>query len=232
MSTTTMTVQGADLLDAMEHLLAICSSDVERPLLQSLLVEAADGSLRLVATDRFRLAVRDLPPIAGGETTFKALIPNASVRRAVMALQSSTGPVEVFANSEHLSLRNPDVDLPLIKADYIDYEPLLTADPVEHVLLAGLEDLISAVTDNASEHVVLTFQAGGLRVGDQVVNATYEGAGVTLTVNPGFLLEALRGASGPEVALEASSALRPLVIRSADHGAHVHLLIPIRPDEA
>jgi DNA-binding transcriptional MerR regulator len=228
MSTTSITVQGADLLSALEHLLPICSSDDELPLLKSLLVEAAEGSLRLVATDRFRLAVRDLAPIDGRDTTFKVLIPSASARRAVTALQTAVGPVEVFANTEHLGLRNPDVVLPLIKADYIDYEPLLTGDPVEHVLLAGLDDLISAVTDHAGEHVVLTFQTDGLRVGGQVVSATYEGAGVSLAVNPAYLLEALRGASGPEVALEASTAARPLVIRSADHGAQIHLLMPIK----
>ncbi len=228
MSTTSITVQGADLLSAIEHLLPICSSDDERPLLQSLFVEAAEGSLRLVATDRFRLAVRDLPPIEGGHATFKALIPSASARRAVIALQSSTGPVEVSANTEHLSLRNPDVEMPLIKADYIDYEPLLTAHPVEHVLLAGLDDLISTVTHSAGERVILTFQPDGLRIGDLVVAASYEGPGVTLAVNRGFLLEALNGASGPEVALEASTAHEPLVIRSADSGAQVHLLMPIR----
>jgi hypothetical protein len=51
-----------------------------------------------------------------------------------------------------------------------------------------------------------------------------------LLVKAEFLTQALAGATGPEVVLEASTSLRPIVVRSADSGTRVHLLMPIKPD--
>ena len=59
-SMTTMTVDGAALGEAIDQVAPAAGSDPEFPALHTVLIEARDASLRLVATDRYRLAVRDL----------------------------------------------------------------------------------------------------------------------------------------------------------------------------
>ncbi len=59
----------------------------------------------------------------------------------------------------------------------------------------------------------------------------YGGPGLTSLLNRSYLLRALTTAVGPEVALESAGPLSPLVIRSADAGMQVHLIMPVRPDD-
>ena len=63
---TTMIVDGAALAEAIDQIAPAASTDPELPLLQTVLLEAREGTFRLVATDRYRLAVRDLVA-RGGE---------------------------------------------------------------------------------------------------------------------------------------------------------------------
>lgn len=223
---TSMTVNSSELADALQQLVAISSQDDERPLLQTVLVEAADGSLRLVATDRYRLAVRDLAPLDGADAVFSALLPRAVVRRALACLAGTDGPVSLSVDGDHLGLG--DLVLPRIAADFVAYRSLLEADVPEHVLLVGLADVLAAAP--RSGEVSVTFTSGAVLVGSTRVAASYEGSGVTMLVDADFLSQALASAAGPEVVLEASTALRPLVVRSADSGTRVHLLMPIKPD--
>ena len=55
-----------------------------------MLIEAKDGSLRLVATDRYRLAVRDLVAVAPSDAAFRALLP-ADALRSLHAEMSDGG---------------------------------------------------------------------------------------------------------------------------------------------
>lgn len=150
-------------------------------------VEAADGSLRLVATDRYRLAVRDLAPLAGADAVFSALLPRAGVRRALESLAGTNGPVSLLVDGDHLGLG--ELVLPRIKADFVAYRPLLGADVPEHVLLVGLADVMPALPETGN--VSVTFTSGAVLIGETRVLASYEGAGVTLLVNAEFLKQAL-----------------------------------------
>lgn len=221
-----MTVNSSELADALEQLVAISSQDDEQPLLQTVLVEAADGSLRLVATDRYRLAIRDLAPLEGADAVFSALLPRAGVRRALASLAGTDLPVSLLVDGDHLGLG--ELVLPRIKADFVAYRDVLEADVPEHVLLVSLADVIAVVPETGN--VSVAFTSDTVLIGETRVVASYEGSGVTLLVNAEFLTQALASAAGPEVVLEASSSLRPLVVRSADNGTRVHLLMPIKPD--
>jgi DNA-binding transcriptional MerR regulator len=55
-----MTVPAPAFAAALDQVLPAAGSDPERPVLWCVLVEAREGSLRLVVTDAHRLAVRDL----------------------------------------------------------------------------------------------------------------------------------------------------------------------------
>ena len=70
-----MTVTATAFLDALDQVLPAAGTDPELPVLTCVLVEAKDASLRLVATDRYRLAIRDLAAVGGVDGSFPALIP-------------------------------------------------------------------------------------------------------------------------------------------------------------
>ncbi|NNE73383.1 MAG: DNA polymerase III subunit beta, partial [Acidimicrobiales bacterium] len=65
--------------DALRQVIPAASSDDSRPILTGVLMAAEEGGLRLVATDSYRLSVRDLPgsTVLGSEQS--VLVPSRSL---------------------------------------------------------------------------------------------------------------------------------------------------------
>ena len=77
---TTMIVDAAAMAEAIDQIAPASSTDPEQPLLHTVLLEAREGSLRLVATDRYRLAVRDLVARGGEDASFRAIVARSAPR--------------------------------------------------------------------------------------------------------------------------------------------------------
>ena len=56
-----VTLDNGDLKEALRQVVSAASTDDSRPILTGVLMSADGDGLRLVATDSYRLAVRDLP---------------------------------------------------------------------------------------------------------------------------------------------------------------------------
>ena len=83
----------AGLADALRQVVRAASSEDSRPILTGVLMAAEMGGLRLVATDSYRLAVRDLPGVGVLHDEQKVLVPSralAEVQRLLSAAASSS----------------------------------------------------------------------------------------------------------------------------------------------
>jgi DNA-binding transcriptional MerR regulator len=105
---TTITIPAAALRQALDQVLPAAGGDLERPVLTCVLLEAKDGSLRLVATDSYRLVVRDLA--AHGDAGFRALIPAATLRRWHDALPVD-GEGTIGLQDESVVIRSGELEL-------------------------------------------------------------------------------------------------------------------------
>ncbi|HUS22077.1 MAG TPA: MerR family transcriptional regulator, partial [Aeromicrobium sp.] len=118
----TITVNGAELADGLRHAIAAAGTDDERPALKAVLIEAKNGSVRLVATDSFRLTIRDLVNQAGVGDSLRTLVDASRLSEAVewIAEQDS---VELKANGA-LVLRaaGSERSLPTVAGPYPEYE--------------------------------------------------------------------------------------------------------------
>jgi DNA polymerase III sliding clamp (beta) subunit (PCNA family) len=239
---TSVTVAAGDLADAIDQVLPAASRDPELPVLGCVLIEARQGSLRLVATDRFRLAVRDLVVDAGDRVDFRALVPAATLRRWRPDLPSS-GVVTVAAAGGDLAVRGDggdgvDFGCPLVPAEFPAYEAVLAREGGAAAVVVGRDALHAGLrrfAEPAGEGAVLVRAgAGGValvrRDVEVVVPSGYAGPPADVALDPGFAADAVAATTGPDVVLEVVDPLRPVVFRSADDGTFTTLLMPVRLD--
>ena len=85
-----MTLPAASMADALRQVVRAASTDDARAVLTGVLLASEDDGLRMVATDSYRLAVRDLPESSVLGSGQKVLIPG----RALNELQRVLGDVE------------------------------------------------------------------------------------------------------------------------------------------
>lgn len=237
-----MTVPAAAFLAALDQVLPAAGTDPEEPVLSCVLVEASQGSLRLVATDRYRLAIRDLVATGGAAAAFRALVPAETLRRWRVELPAQ-GDLDVGVVDDHLVARSGqrEVRRRVAAATFPAYEAVLQlghADPSDGrpaqvvvdrgALLAALERLADADADA----VLLSARAGELalvrRDEHAAVPSRYAGPPVDVALDPTFARDAVAAAVGPDVAVEITDALAPVVFRSADDGTYTTLLMPVR----
>lgn len=233
MSTTT--IDARELRHALEQVLPAAGSDLERPLLQCVLVEAKQRSLRLVATDSYRLAVRDLATGDAEPATFRALVPAATLARWREVLPAD-GDVVLGDVDGIVVLQAGDVEhrAPAVPADFPDYERLLTIEESAHAVVVDRAELTAAFDrfPGEREAVLLEIAPGSLTIiqrDEQVtITANHDGPTLHVAVDTAYAAAAVDAAVGPDLVIEITGELTPLVFRSADDGTFITMLMPMR----
>ncbi len=236
-------VEAGALAEALRQVVPAASRDDARPILTGVLLTASGEGLRLVATDSYRLAVRDLK----GVTQFleegqKVLVAGRGLAEVQRLLGG--GEIEVVLGDREVVFRvgKTEVTARLIEGDFPNYEQLIPSGypnrltVSQDVLHAAVERvrLVGQGRDTAPIRLAMTAEGLELSavaqdVGEahEAVEAKYEGTNLTVAFNSQFLLEGIDAAGAPEIVIESIDPLKPAVLRG-DNADFLYLLMPVR----
>lgn len=244
--TASTTVPAGELVEALRQVVRASSADDARPLLTGVLFTNDGGTLRLVATDSYRLALRDLPDrksIAGDQDL---LVPSRALTELQRVCASLGDDAEVGVTLTEIevafSAGAVSISSRLIDGQYPDYRQLIPASYPNRLHL-GKETFLAAlrrarllVRDNTTS-VRLTMHASGVDlrvvshdVGDveETVDGDFAGEELTIAFNPTYLIDGVDAVAGDEVLIETSDSARPAMVRGGQHDAFRYLLMPVR----
>jgi DNA polymerase-3 subunit beta len=251
------TVAADVLAQAVGQVVVAAGRDDTLPMLTGIRLEIEGEKLTLAATDRFRLAVRELewtPEDAGLSTA--VLIPARTLSEVAktlagagtvdIALSAGDGMLGITGGGRRATTRLLDAEFPafrrLIPTDHT------TAAIVEVAALVEAVKRVALVTDRVAQ-VRMEFSDDGLRLaagGDDVGSAEEElpceldGAPLTIAFNPGYLLDSFGALHTERAQLTFTTPNRPALVRpvpaeQADGGdavqpspGYLHLLMPVR----
>ncbi|MCP2261414.1 DNA polymerase III beta subunit, C-terminal domain [Streptoalloteichus tenebrarius] len=236
-------VGGAELSSAVRQVAsAVAPADVRArfPVLGCVLLELDGQELRLVATDRYRLAVRVLRPLSVEGAPHEALV-DVDAMRDLAAWSLRLPEVSVEVDGGAVVVRGDDEvrPLPTAEGNFPSYRLILDALPTARTRVVVDREALRGAVATAGENGPATLDIAEDRVtvsgrGAPAVaeRAILTGRPVRISFDPGVLLPALDASVGPDVLLEISSATEPVVVRSADQGSFTTLVMPVRrPDE-
>jgi DNA polymerase III subunit beta len=237
-----VTIDAAQLGDALKQVVPAASGDDARPILTGVLVSAEEGGVRLVATDSYRLAVRDLPGqhlLAEGQSV---LVPSRALNDLTKVL-AGVGELTLRLGERDASFEAGDVRLTtmLIEGDFPNYRGLIpSAHP--NRLTVGRDALLEGVRRvkllaREATPVRLAMTAEGLDLvavtqdvgqAHESIDAKFEGTELTVAFNPDYLLQGIEVLPGDEVLVETVDSLKPALVRSPEHDEFLYLLMPVR----
>lgn len=238
------------LAEALRQVVRAASSDDARPLLTGVLVAAEGEGTRLVATDSYRLALRDVPgtgPLPEG--TEQILVPARALTELQRLLPGSpkedTGAEVGFSVGEldaTFSVGGVRLTTRLLDGRFPDYRQLIPPG-YPNQLRVGKEALLDAlrrvrllVRDNTTP-VRLSMRSGSVELtvvsqevghASEDVDADYEGEELTVAFNPTYLIDGVEAVLGDEVLLETLDATKPATVRGPEHDDYRYLLMPVR----
>jgi len=220
------------------------SRDETRPVLTGILVSAAERELRMVATDSYRLSVKETTLDSPLERSFEANVPARALQELARIAQGSGEErlsVGVRQNQVVFALGGVALSSRLIDGQFPNYRQLLP-DSYEHELtIAGGE--LTAVVRRMSllaqrnAPLRLAFSPGELTVSAQTPDVgeareampvRFDGEPLEIGFNPEFLRDGLESVESGDITLGLISPLRPGLIRAADGSGFQYLIMPIR----
>jgi len=238
---TRVSVEAGRFAEAVSQVGRAASRDEARPVLTGVLLEVSREGLVLVATDSYRLAIRDLVGSADAEA--RAIVPERALSEAGRAAAADEkAAVELFVDESQVSFRIGELMLTsrLIEGEFPNYRQLLP-DTHESRLLVSRQQLLDAVRRvgllaRDTSPVRMEFNALGVKLSSsspdlgqavETVEARYEGEDLTVAFNPQYLADGLTAVTGESVRLDVRDGLKPGVVRG-EGDEYTYLVMPVR----
>jgi DNA polymerase-3 subunit beta len=220
------------------------SKDETRPILTGILMSASAQELRMVATDSYRLSVKQTQLQEPLQGTLEANVPARALQELVrIAQQAESAEVAVSVGQNQVVFELDGVTLSsrLLDGQFPNYRQLLP-ESVEHELrlaTAEFTEVVRRISLLAQKNAPLrlSFNEGELTVSAQTpdvgeaseaIPAPFHGEPFEIGFNPEFLRDGLESVESAELVLKLISPLRPGLIESPDNADFVYLIMPIR----
>lgn len=237
------TADAAELARALRQVVRAASTDEVRPVLTGVLWSFSDGAVRLVATDSYRLALREVT-LKEGPSEGEMIVPGRALVELGRHLGTS-GVTEVTIRAGEAQAvcqvgRNRLVTR-LIEGEFPKYRQLvpegypnkLSVDRGEFGQAVQRVSVVAGTNTPIKIHlgdeVRLTAVEAGVGEADEVLEgAAYEGEPMVVAFNPRFLGDGLDACEGEKAVLEVSSPTKPGVLRGEDRHEFTYIAMPVR----
>jgi DNA polymerase-3 subunit beta len=220
------------------------SRDETRPVLTGILMSASAQELRMVATDSYRLSVKETALDTPLQGSLEANVPARALQElARIAQQAPSDALAVSVGQNQVVFELGEIVLSsrLIDGQFPNYRQLLP-ESVEHELRVSsteLTDVVRRISLLAQKNAplrlsfsegMLTLSAQTPDVGEasEAIPVPFHGEPFEIGFNPEFLRDGLESIESDELVLKLISPLRPGLIESPDSGDFVYLIMPIR----
>jgi DNA polymerase-3 subunit beta len=239
-----LTVPAPAFIETVGRVGRAASRDEARPHLTGVLVHAGGNELRMVATDSYRLAVKETKLDSGLEGELEVNVPVRALQELTrVAAADAAEQIEIAELDNQVVFTAGDVVLSsrLIEGRFPNYKQLLP-ETYEHELRlsrAELLDVVKRISLLAQKNSPLRmkFEEGALEVSAETpdigeareaIPAPFKGEPLEIGFNPEFFQDGLDSAETEELILKLISPHRPGLIQSGDDGGFIYLVMPVR----
>lgn len=234
-------VEGGQLAKALRQVVRAVSTDEGRPVLTGALWSMEGEVLRLVATDSYRLAVREVV-VKEGSGDGEAIIPGRALGEFARHLGGEETAAVWLGDAQGVfeSGRTRMVTR-LIDGRFPDYRQLIPSS-YPNRLVVQREGLARAVERmglvarantplklHLGDDVMLTAtQTGVADASETVDGGDYVGEPMIIGFNPRFFADGLEELEAEQVLIELVDPGRPAIIRGEGREEFMYLLMPVR----
>lgn len=234
-------IEAKTFAQAVSQVTRAASGDEARPVLTGTLLEAEADKLTLVATDSYRLAVREIA-WKGPSEPMKRVIP---ARALVEAARATDGDGELLValgeSQATFTVEGRRLTTRLIEGEFPNWKQLIPGDlpsqlRIDRELFAEAVRRVGILAQSgAPVRIELSSDGAKLGAGSQdigeaseMVQGKFEGEPVTVAFNPQYLLDGINAVEGTEVVVALRDGLKPAVVRAPDDAAYLYLAMPVR----
>ena len=235
------------LKDMIRKTIFAVSQEENRPIFTGCLFEIKNNKLNVVAVDGFRLAWKS-KFLQNSSNDFTAVIPGRTLNEVNKIILDSfdTIKIGVAKNQALFEMENCKLVTRLLDGEFLNYSSVIpenweTRIRVKKNNIQNCFERISLISASSIEKekkypVKVSIDIGKVTIsctnqtGDakEEMYVSTEGQNLEAGFNPKYFLDALRAIDDEEINIDFGTSISPCIIRPADEGDYIYMILPIR----
>lgn len=240
-----LNLEAISLKNSLDQVVFAASTNQTQPEISGVLFSEDGGELKVVATDRYRLAEKKIPLENKTNTARDVIIPQKTIIELSRIIGSQKGVVEVVFNETQVSLSFNDTQIisRLIDGQYPDYKQIIPTE-FQVTVTTEKQPLINALRATAvfsqssnsvkfdfsadKQSVTLAAESSDLGKSEVELAAKVDGKSVAVVLNYRYVLDSLLGIESGNVVMKLIDDNSPSLIVPADKNDYLYLVMPIK----
>ena len=241
---TACTIKSADFNKATKEVVKAASRDEGKPVLTGALVEITKDTLRMVATDSYRLALCETGISEGPAEDISIIVPAKSLRELSRIISAkSGGSVSISLTENQAIFKTDETELisRLIDGEFPNYKQIIP-EGYEKVIKMDREKATGCIRRTAilaQNNAPIRFTATNGQavissstqdVGEAIekMEIEYSGDEIKMAFNHEYLLDGITSVDEESVALEVTDPLKPAMVKPVKDKSFQYLIMPVR----
>jgi len=235
-------ISGVVFSKAAQQTARASSSDEKRPVLTGTLIEKKAGgeSIRLVSTDSYRLAWREIEARGTVASWEDCIVPSKTLNEVARLAGSGDSDVEMKMQEKQAMFKAGDllVTSRLIEGQFPNYMQLVPKGE-KTAVKANKEELL-AVMKRAmifghnirlgvyGDHLRIATETPEVGESTEDVAAEVTGEEIEIGFNGGYLVDGIAGVEGEEVGIKMDDPQKPAMIKAEESDNYTYIIMPVR----
>jgi DNA polymerase-3 subunit beta len=226
-----------------EQVAFAAGDDESRRFLSSVCLDFKGSTLVAVATNTFRLALKEVNIQSDFSKAEQILIP-AKILTEISRIVDFESEIKVSVGKRKIffEVGNTYIASRLIDEDYIDYPRIIpskfqTRLLVNRIALLEATERVHLLSDKAIRFSVndgvcnIMANEPTLGYAKEDVHVAQSGENMDIAMNARYVIDALKSMETEEVEIDLIDSIRPVVIRQKDDTKYIQLIMPVRIKE-
>lgn len=234
------------LKKSLYQIISAAAPSDRRPEINGVLFWLKNNTLKLVATDTFRLAEKTLTEdsFKTNLTELKIIIPLKTIQEFLKIEDEDEEKIKIYFDPHQILFQFSNISFisRLIEGNFPDYEAIIPSQ-CQTSIIVNKEELIKAVKlasvfvskindiriqISSEKKILISSQDVNIGEAKSEIDAEIEGEKQNLVVNWHYLLDGLKGIDSSEIFLGLNGEVKPILIRSLEEDKYLYLLMPIK----
>lgn len=220
------------------------SRDETRPVLTGVLVDVIENQIKMVATDSYRLGIRDEKIVSPNKEKFRTIVPVRALlelSRVIPLVGEEEISIIPQENQIIFNIDGISIISRLIEGQFPNYQQLLPESyqielSIEREALLNTVKRVSILAQNnlpikimfEKKNLIVTSDTQGVGQAEEKIDIDFDGEPFEVAFNPGYLMDGLNSSSQKTIAMKFVSPVKPAVITAEKEEKFVYLLMPVR----
>jgi DNA polymerase-3 subunit beta len=241
--TRSVSLYSNQLISMIDQTVFATSTNEDKPVLTGVLVETGGDTLRMVALDGYRRAIRQEAVLSGTDAA-EMIIPARSMREIARIVPDDETTVRLYI-SEHLvafSMEYLEITTRVLQGDYVKYKNILPAEHATRVvadrqrLMGSLErasimarqsktNLVNMKLDGDVMTITSDSEVGRAR---EELDIRLTGKDLSISFKARYLLDVLKEVRDDSLVFDFNTSISPCVIRPVQGESFYYLVLPVK----